>query len=210
MKTQGEYIRTLQRRVDFLKAREYRNSYDAAELGALEWALVNLPPQPAPPPECQTEAEKTAYAFGWFKALESVRKRPAEQKPMTTQTEADRLANQLDYHREYDLGVTHTGIDEQAAAELRRQQAEIERLNEALAQQPAQQEPPTVAELVCVCGAEWEWRNRDWELVATPPAQRTWVGLTDEQWQSIADTLGCIITRGQKDAIEAKLREKNQ
>lgn len=47
MKTQGEYIRTLQRRVDFLKAREYRNSYDAAELGALEWALVNLPPQPA-------------------------------------------------------------------------------------------------------------------------------------------------------------------
>ncbi len=68
-----------------------------------------------------------------------------------------------------------------------------------------QQEPPTVAELVCVCGAEWEWRNRDWELVATPPAQRTWVGLTDEQWQSIADTLGCFITRGQKDAIEATI-----
>ena len=86
MKTQGEYIRTLQRRVAFLKAREYRNSYDAAELGALEWALVNLPPQPASKP---------------------------------------------------------------------------------------------------------------------------WVGLTDEQWQSIADTLGCIITRGQKDAIEAKLKEKN-
>lgn len=45
------------------------------------------------------------------------------------------------------------------------------------AQQPApatelrEQEPPTVAELVCVCGAEWEWRNRDWELVTTPPAQ---------------------------------------
>jgi hypothetical protein len=28
--------------------------------------------QPAPP-ECQTEAEKTAFAFGWWKALESVR-----------------------------------------------------------------------------------------------------------------------------------------
>lgn len=45
------------------------------------------------------------------------------------------------------------------------------------AEQPApatelrEQEPPTVAELVCVCGAEWEWRNRDWELVTTPPAQ---------------------------------------
>ena len=44
MKTQGEHIRTLRRRVDFLKAREYKNSYDQAELGALEWALVNLPP----------------------------------------------------------------------------------------------------------------------------------------------------------------------
>lgn len=28
-----------------------------------------------PPPECQTEAEKTAFAFGWFKALESQPKR---------------------------------------------------------------------------------------------------------------------------------------
>jgi len=44
MRTQGEHIRTLQRRVAFLKAREHRNSYDQAELGALEWALVNLPP----------------------------------------------------------------------------------------------------------------------------------------------------------------------
>ena len=26
-----------------------------------------------PPPECQTEAEKTAYAFGWWKAMDYVR-----------------------------------------------------------------------------------------------------------------------------------------
>ena len=33
--------------------------------------------QPAPPPpECKTEAEQTAYAFGWWKALESVRTEP--------------------------------------------------------------------------------------------------------------------------------------
>jgi hypothetical protein len=31
-----------------------------------------LAAQPAPP-ECQTEAEKTAFAFGWWQALESVR-----------------------------------------------------------------------------------------------------------------------------------------
>jgi hypothetical protein len=35
--------------------------------------------QPAPPPECQTEAEKTAFAFGWWKALEMHRK-PAQQQ----------------------------------------------------------------------------------------------------------------------------------
>ena len=28
---------------------------------------------PAPPPECETEAEKRAFAFGWFKAFESER-----------------------------------------------------------------------------------------------------------------------------------------
>ena len=39
-----------------------------------------LAEQPAPPPECKTEAEKTAYAFGWFKALESVREKPAQQE----------------------------------------------------------------------------------------------------------------------------------
>ena len=59
-----------------------------------------LPPDP--PPECKTEAEKTAFAFGWWKALD------AQRKP-----------------------------------------------------------------------------------------------LTDEQWQVIADTLDCLITRKQKDAIEA-------
>lgn len=33
----------------------------------------------AAPPECKTEAEKTAYAFGWYKALESVRGQPVAQ-----------------------------------------------------------------------------------------------------------------------------------
>lgn len=30
---------------------------------------------PPPPPECKTEAERTAYAFGWFKALETVQQK---------------------------------------------------------------------------------------------------------------------------------------
>lgn len=35
--------------------------------GPVAW----LPPDP--PPECKSEAEKTAFAFGWFKALETQR-----------------------------------------------------------------------------------------------------------------------------------------
>lgn len=42
MRTPSEHVQTLQRRVDFLKSREHKNSYDMAELGSLEWALVNL------------------------------------------------------------------------------------------------------------------------------------------------------------------------
>ena len=62
------------------------------------------------------------------------------------------------------------------------------------------QEPPTVAELLCVCGAEWEWRNRDWELVATPPAQRK--PLTDEQIEKcFAESDGTFVSAGR--AIEA-------
>ena len=37
--------------------------------------------QPAPPPECQTEAEKTAFAFGWWKALEMHRTPAQQQEP---------------------------------------------------------------------------------------------------------------------------------
>ena len=36
---------------------------------AIKEALV----QPEPPPECKTEEEKTAFAFGWWKALETQR-----------------------------------------------------------------------------------------------------------------------------------------
>ena len=44
MKAPSDHMRTLRRRVDFLKSREHKNSFDLAELGALEWAIVNLQP----------------------------------------------------------------------------------------------------------------------------------------------------------------------
>jgi hypothetical protein len=40
------------------------------------------------------------------------------------------------------------------------------------------------------------------ELSTSPPPRQP---LTEEQWQIMADTLDCFITRGQKDIIEAAL-----
>jgi len=50
MKIPSDHMRTLKRRVDFLKSREHQNSFDLAELGALEWAIVNLQPAPVQEP----------------------------------------------------------------------------------------------------------------------------------------------------------------
>ena len=61
MRTPTEHVKTLQRRVDFLKSRGHKNSYDAAELGSLEWALVNLSLQRQPLTD-----EQIAVACGWM------------------------------------------------------------------------------------------------------------------------------------------------
>lgn len=56
---------------------------------------------------------------------------------------------------------------------------------DAALEQQLDEEPPIIAELNCVCGAVWEWRNRDWEIVESPqPAAQ----ITDEQ---IQDLLKC-------------------
>jgi hypothetical protein len=44
---------------------------------------------PSPPPECKTEAEQTAYAFGWWKALESVRTKQVVQRPWVGLTDEE-------------------------------------------------------------------------------------------------------------------------
>ena len=47
---------------------------DAHERKYVRHAIKKALAQPEPPPECKTEAEKTAYAFGWFKSMEAQRK----------------------------------------------------------------------------------------------------------------------------------------
>jgi hypothetical protein len=89
----------------------------------------------------------------------------------------------------------------------------ITALREALAEQPAQQEP--VAWIVE--GMEIYWHTapdlNDWirqngqPLYTSPPAQRTWVGLTDIEIQEIWFTH--LNRNSQARAIEAKLKEKN-
>lgn len=38
-----KHVPVLRRRLEHLQAREHKNSFDLAEIAALEWALVNLP-----------------------------------------------------------------------------------------------------------------------------------------------------------------------
>jgi hypothetical protein len=52
-------------------------------------AITEALAQPAPPPECKTEAEQTAYAFGWWKALESVRVEQPAQRPWVGLTDEE-------------------------------------------------------------------------------------------------------------------------
>lgn len=44
----AKHTGTLRRRLEFLQSREHKNSWDLAEIAAIEWALLNLPSQPRP------------------------------------------------------------------------------------------------------------------------------------------------------------------
>ena len=101
----------------------------------------------------------------------------------------------------------------------------ITALREALAEQPAQQEP--VAWRVRCTEPQREWvlmykrpttelqfSNMEIQpLYTSPPtlslAQRTWVGLTDEEIDKTHETKVWDARRSYARAIEAKLKEKN-
>ena len=124
------------------------------------------------------------------------------------------------------------------AMEYEYQQKARESLNaiyEALAEQPApvasphEQEPvawlqiglPPLhgGDVIARTTKPTKWNPEWWRfepLYTSPPAQRTWVGLTDEQFQAIKDSFfrqqgwdGEGWDLALKEAIEAKLKEKN-
>jgi len=99
-------------------------------------------------------------------------------------------------------------------AEERGQSGAITALREALAEQPAQQEP--VAWYRDEDGIRIYYESKVWDdatpLYTSPPAQRTWVGLTNNELQPIADEYRILFGGWVEDfarAIESKLREKN-
>ena len=54
-------------------AMAFPKAFALHKVGIADTAVREALAAPAPPPECETEAEKRAFAFGWFKALESER-----------------------------------------------------------------------------------------------------------------------------------------
>jgi hypothetical protein len=125
---------------------------------------VPEPVKPAPPPECQTEAEKTAYAFGWWKALES-------QRALDKKAENAR-----------ELGLDYEPV--------------------------CNKDPQGCWNVRCQLGKKCK----------NTPAQRTWVGLSDDEIYSVLENLQVMHHRPPTTdsrvifarAIEAKLRSKNE
>ena len=61
-------------------AMAFPKAFALHKVGIADTAVREALAAPAPPPECETEAEKRAFAFGWFKALESERMKADSKK----------------------------------------------------------------------------------------------------------------------------------
>ena len=61
-------------------AMAFPKAFALHKVGIADKAVLEALTAPVPPPECETEAEKRAFAFGWFKALESERMKADNKK----------------------------------------------------------------------------------------------------------------------------------
>ena len=62
-------IEAMKQALEALKIGDPWHPTTIAAIKALNVSIEQANPLP-PPPECETEAERIAYAFGWYKALE--------------------------------------------------------------------------------------------------------------------------------------------
>lgn len=72
MTTDRELLEIALEALYMANTREWPENKINAAINAISARLAEPDPLP-PPPECKTVAEKNAYAFGWWKALETVR-----------------------------------------------------------------------------------------------------------------------------------------
>lgn len=136
------------------------------------------------PPECQTDAEKTAFAFGWWKALEANRIEQAEQAQPVACIACD-----------------------QAHAVLDADESKI--IRDAKDGYPEGRKPRvlTLAERVsALCTYAADWKRWCLEKEAAPPPRQPWVGLTN---QELVELTSIYSGAPLYCAIEAKLKEKN-
>ena len=189
-----------------------------------------LAEQPEPPPECKTDAEKTAFAFGWWKALEENRKQPAQQ-PYDTHAAP---GQSFDTHgrtppaQEQSLQDLWHKVWPDAGAFVRVSADDLTQFARAIeaAPQPAQQQEPVavyVGETWCGSVVRlYEDLPLETPLYTSPLASKPWVGMTDEELHDLLPTVQIkdekpapMVWLTRKDAfefaraIEAKLREKN-
>jgi hypothetical protein len=137
------------------------------------------------PPECQTEAEKTAFAFGWWKAMEAQRanKHSATHRKHLTITNEMAFA----FHRVLSDG----SISKDETEEIKRG------LESAFAHMITHQYVPMQK--------EGETFSVEYYEIDTQP-KCEWVGLTQEELLNLD---AGIVNFEYAAAIEAKLKEKN-
>ena len=161
------------------------------------------------PPECKTEAEKTAFAFGWFKALEAVREQPRSEAALAP-AQPDHIEDVLAMVEQADKFCDANCVWSDHHPDCVRAE------KPAPAQEPVATDWERIArvqnaKLMAMCnepgGFEKLREVMDRYERTTPPAPaQPWAGLTDEERHSCTQS---PFVADNYRAIETKLKEKN-
>jgi hypothetical protein len=178
------------------------NLAQARVLMAVQRIRNSTPPAQPAPPECQTEAEKTAFAFGWWKALESVRQTAPVKEPALKP-----LSKKWKWvlHESF---ADVAGFDEEGFPSFYWKES-VTKFKSGELSVPCKGKN---------CGSLNGWLHsaecraeHEAQYTTPPTAQRQWAGLTDDEIESTfheVDDCGIGLSNLCR-AIEAKLKEKN-